>query len=50
MISDIEMSNFIMLFFLNIFCSKCSFFLCLALDFYMQDVKQNVLERQKKVS
>jgi len=45
---DVEI--FIMRFFLNIFCSKCSFFSYVGHRFFMQDVKQNVLERQKKVS
>lgn len=52
MVSDIaKCRSFIMLFFLNIFCSKCSFFLnCWAQVFYMQDVKQNVWRDKKKVS
>ena len=44
-----KMPNFHHAFFLNIFCSKCSFFLnCWAQIFYMQDVKQNVWRDKKK--
>ena len=54
-----KMPNFHHAFFLNIFCSKCSFFYSFRFSvfaftnawiFICKSLKQNVLERQKKVS